>query len=68
MTDAPTGTGPNRRRLTLDEAKRGVQPEPFTRQEWDAMADASAAETRAKHERMIADFLFITPTAPPEPQ
>lgn len=58
MTDhLPTGTGPNRRRLTLDEALRNERPAPFTRQEWDAMADASAAETRAKHERMIAEYL-----------
>jgi len=52
-----TGTGPHRRRLTLDEAQRGVQPEPFTREEWVAMAEASAAETTAKHERMIAEYL-----------
>jgi hypothetical protein len=56
-----TGTGPHRRRLTLDEAQRGVQPEPFTRQEWAAMAEASAAETLAKHRRIIADYLHLTP-------
>ena len=33
----PTGTGPDRRRLTLAEAEAGGLPEPFTRDEWDAM-------------------------------
>jgi hypothetical protein len=61
MTHLPTGTGPTRRRLTLDEAQRGVQPEPFTRHEWAAMAEASAAETLAKHRRIIAEFLHLTP-------
>jgi hypothetical protein len=46
-----------RRRLTLDEAQRGVQPEPFSVHEWDAMHRASAQETREKHERIITDYL-----------
>ena len=33
----PTGTGPDRRRLTLAEAEAGGLPEPFTRDEWAAM-------------------------------
>jgi hypothetical protein len=41
-----------RRRLTLDDALRGVQPEPMTAADWDAMHTASAAETLAKHERI----------------
>jgi hypothetical protein len=56
-----TGTGPHRRRLTLEEAQRGVQPDPMTRQEWAAMAEASAAETLAKHRRIVAEFLHLTP-------
>jgi hypothetical protein len=42
-----------RRRLTLDDAQRGVQPEPFTVHDWDAMHQASAAETTAKIERVV---------------
>jgi hypothetical protein len=52
-----TGTGPARRRLTLDEAQRGVQPEPFSVHEWDAMHAASAQETTDKHTRLIAQYL-----------
>jgi hypothetical protein len=52
-----TGTGPNRRRLTLDEAQRGVQPTPFTVHEWDAMHRASAQETTEKIERIISIYL-----------
>lgn len=38
MTDhLPTGTGANRRRLTLDEAMRGERPEPYTVHEWKAL-------------------------------
>lgn len=33
---AGTGTGAERRRLTTDEAVRGVLPEPFTTAEWRA--------------------------------
>lgn len=36
-----TGTGANRRRLTLEEAEAGALPEPMTREEWAAMAAAS---------------------------
>lgn len=36
-----TGTGANRRRLTLAEAEAGGLPEPFTKEEWDAMYYAS---------------------------
>ena len=50
-------TSPTRRRLTLDEAQRGVQPEPFSVHEWDAMHAASAQETREKIERIITDYL-----------
>ena len=36
-----TGTGANRRRLTLEEAEAGGLPEPMTREEWRAMWRAS---------------------------
>lgn len=36
-----TGTGANRRRLTLEEAEAGGLPEPMTREEWAAMYYAS---------------------------
>lgn len=36
-----TGTGANRRRLTLEEAEAGALPEPMTREEWRAMWRAS---------------------------
>jgi hypothetical protein len=42
-----------RRRLTLDEAQRGVQPDPMTAAEWREMHTASAAETTAKIERVV---------------
>lgn len=42
MTHAPTGTGPQRRRLTDAEAQAGIAPEPFTREEWAAMHEATA--------------------------
>lgn len=45
-----TGTGANRRRLTLEEAEAGGLPEPFTREEWDEMYHAS----RAYHKELIA--------------
>jgi hypothetical protein len=48
-----TGTGENRRRLTLEEAQRGDKPTPFTRYEWDAMHRASAMQTRAKHIHLV---------------
>jgi hypothetical protein len=51
-----TDTGPHRRRLTLDEAQRGVQPEPMTPAEWHAMHLASAQETRDKHFRLFAEY------------
>jgi hypothetical protein len=46
-----------RRRLTLDEAQHGVQPEPFSVHEWDAMHRASAQETTDKHMRLIIQYL-----------
>jgi len=46
-----------RRRLTLDEAQRGVQPEPFSVHEWDAMHQASAQETREKIARIVDDTI-----------
>jgi len=46
-----------RRRLTLDEAQHGVQPEPFTVHEWDAMHRASAQETREKIARIVDDTI-----------
>jgi hypothetical protein len=46
-----------RRRLTLDDALRGVQPEPMTAAEWHEMHMASAAETREKHYRLITEYL-----------
>ena len=52
MTHADTGTGPTRRRLTEAEAQAGIPPAPFTREEWDKMHVASAAETTAKHYRL----------------
>jgi hypothetical protein len=36
-----TGTGSQRRRLTVAEAEAGALPEPFTRDEWGAMAAKS---------------------------
>jgi len=42
-----------RKRLTLCDAQRGVQPEPMTAADWDAMHTASAAETTAKIERVV---------------
>lgn len=45
-----TGTGANRRRLTLEEAEAGGLPEPMTREEWDAMYRYS----RAYHNFLIA--------------
>jgi len=39
-----TGTGPDRRRLTQAEAEAGGLPEPFTKDEWAAMAQASRGE------------------------
>lgn len=32
-----TGTGPDRRRLTLEEAEAGALPDRFTTEEWQAM-------------------------------
>jgi hypothetical protein len=49
----PTGTGAARRRLTLAEAEAGGLPEPMTREEWRAMAEAS----RHDHERLIFEAL-----------
>jgi hypothetical protein len=46
-----------RRRLTLDEAMRGVQPTPMARAEWDAMHAASAQETREKIARIADDTI-----------
>lgn len=46
-----TGTGANRRRLTLEEAEAGGLPEPMTREEWDAMHITS----RVYHNELIAD-------------
>lgn len=40
---APTGTGPNRRRLTTEESLAGYLPERFTEREWDAMHRATYA-------------------------
>jgi hypothetical protein len=45
-----------RRPLTLDEAQRGVQPEPNTREQWHALHMASAQETRDKHFRLIEEY------------
>lgn len=45
-----TGTGANRRRLTLEEAEAGGLPEPFTRQEWDEMY----RYCRAYHNELVA--------------
>jgi hypothetical protein len=53
----PTTDTPPRRRLTLDEAQRGVQPDPMTRDEWDAMHEASGEETVAKIHRIVAAML-----------
>jgi hypothetical protein len=56
MTHAPTGTGPTRRRLTLEEAQRGASPDGFTPAEWHALHMASAQETRDKHYRLCAEY------------
>jgi hypothetical protein len=45
-----------RRPLTLDEAQRGVQPEPFTVREWHALHIASRQETRDKHFRLCEEY------------
>lgn len=52
-----TGTGPHRRRLTLDEAAAGGLPDPFTRAEWAAMAAASRGDGQkaGQKDRMIAE-------------
>lgn len=42
-------------RLTEDEAKRGVSPEPFSREEWRAMADASREYAVELRERADID-------------
>jgi len=36
-----TGTGPDRRRMTWEEASAGCVPQPFTKDEWAAMYRAS---------------------------
>ncbi len=46
-----TGTGANRRRLTLEEAEAGGLPEPMTREEWRAMWRAS----RHIHNTLVAE-------------
>lgn len=46
-----TGTGKDRRRLTVAEAEAGGLPEPFTREEWDDLAHAS----RTYHNRLLAE-------------
>lgn len=56
-----TGTGANRRRLTLAEAEAGGLPEPFTREEWDAMSRASLAY----HNLLIADACGYVPREVP---
>ena len=63
-----TGTGASRRRLTLEEAEAGGLPEPFTREEWHAMYQAS----RYLHNKAIAAGLvaasgFILPSLPARP-
>lgn len=52
-----TGTGASRRRLTLAEAEAGGLPEPFTREEWDAMSRASLAY----HNRLVAHAYHSVP-------
>lgn len=47
----PTGTGPNRRRLTVAEAEAGGLPDRMTRDEWRAMHDASLQAQQAAHKR-----------------
>jgi hypothetical protein len=44
-----TGTGMNRRKLTLEEAEAGGLPEPFTKEEWEWMYVSS----RRMHETAI---------------
>jgi hypothetical protein len=48
-----------RTRLTDAEALAGVQPAPMSAEEWDAMHEASAEETRAKIERIAWDVVRI---------
>ena len=52
-----TGTGRDRRRLTLEEAEAGGLPEPMTRHEWDAMYQTS----RYAHNRAVAAGLVAAP-------
>jgi hypothetical protein len=44
-----TGTGEDRRRLTLEEAEAGGLPEPMTREEWTEMT----LDSRWYHDRLI---------------
>jgi hypothetical protein len=48
-----------RTRLTDAEALAGVQPAPMSAEEWDAMHEASAEETRAKIERIAWDVVRV---------
>jgi len=57
----PTGTGPNRRRLTLEEAEAGGLPEPMTKEEWHAMFRTS----RSYHNELIEyPLLFMEQEEP----
>lgn len=46
-----TGTGKERRRLTLEEAQAGGKPTPFTKDEWRDLRDASYAAMVAAWDR-----------------
>jgi hypothetical protein len=48
-----------RTRLTDAEALAGVQPAPMSAEEWDAMHEASAEETRAKIERIAWEVVRV---------
>lgn len=56
-----TGTGQNRRRLTLEEAEAGGLPEPMTQEEWSEMYRYS----RAYHNQLIADGCDSVPRKSP---
>jgi hypothetical protein len=47
----PTGTGPERRRLSVAEAERGCVPDPFSAEEWAALYQASQDGAAAWAER-----------------
>ena len=63
-----TGTGASRRRLTLEEAEAGGLPEPMTREEWQAMCQASRyAHNKAMAAGLVSAPPFVLPLLPDPP-